>query len=60
MFSGPQMGSQGSVVNVPRQLYPGAFSIAGSQFSGQQGRGQGGCGFGGRSRGRSQFQGSAM
>ncbi|KAF2309785.1 hypothetical protein GH714_005091 [Hevea brasiliensis] len=36
-FSEPQMGSQGSVTNVPRQLYPGASSIAGSQFSGQQG-----------------------
>ena len=59
VFSEPQMGSQGSVANVPRQLYPGASNMAGSQFSGQQGRGQGGRGFGGRSGGRSQYQGSA-
>ncbi|XP_058008593.1 uncharacterized protein LOC131182999 [Hevea brasiliensis] len=59
VFSEPQMGSQGSVANVPRQLYPGTSNMAGSQFSGQQGRGQGGRGFGGRSGGRSQYQGSA-
>ncbi len=48
VFSEPQIGSQDFVANVPRQLYPGASSMAGSQFSGQQGRGQGGRGFGGR------------
>ncbi|XP_058003970.1 uncharacterized protein LOC131180640 [Hevea brasiliensis] len=42
-----KMRSQDSIANIPHQLHLSTFSMAGSQFSGQQGCGQGGHSFGG-------------
>ncbi len=60
MFNEQMMGSKGFVGNMPHQMHPDTFSMAGSQYSGQQGHELGGHGFRGRSGDRSQPQGSAV